>query len=370
MRKFREQLGLARDQLYNRPSGLASGDCVLCVASRLLFTGHRVALAVSVWASIAVLSACGGDVSRAYKPATGPFEVEVVNPVTLEFPALKKQLLLRIAYPAARGRYPLIIFSHGGRLSKDDYTDITDHWVSHGYIVIQPTHMDSASLGFSIAAAGRSGMLEAARTRRLDVKHVLDSLDELQRLVPPLAQRLDRERIVSAGHSMGGATALTVAGLEMVDPRSGAREGFADPRFDALLLISEPGNNPIMPADPWRAVGLPTFVATGSEDYSSRTGQRPSSDKRLYSFPPGFSPPSTPNHYLFINGMDHYLGGVLNSQEIKPDGDPDLDALQIVNGASTAFLDAYLKDDGVAMQFLAGADMNSLTGGRAELDIR
>ncbi len=327
-------------------------------------------LAVSACIGLAILSACARDASRAYQPARGPHEVEVVNPVTLAFPDLDKQLPLRISYPAEGGRYPLIVFSHGGRLSKDDYVDITDHWVSHGYIVIQPTHMDSASLGFSVKAAGPRGMMEAARTRRLDVKHVLDSLHDLERLVPPLAQRLDRERIVSAGHSMGGATALTVAGLEMVDRRNGSREGFADPRFDALLLISEPGNNPIMPAEPWRAVALPTFVATGSADFSSRTGQRPSSEKRLYSFPPGFSLPETPNHYLFIDGMDHYLGGVLNSLEVDPTGEPDLDALRIVNGVSTAFLNAYLKDDDVAMRFLAGAEIADLTGGRAKLDIR
>ena len=103
------------------------------------------------------MSACGRDASRAYQPMRGPHEVEIVNPVTLAFPDLDKQLPLRIGYPAEEGRYPLIVFSHGGRLSKDDYADITDHWVSHGYIVIQPTHMDSASLGFSIKAAGARG---------------------------------------------------------------------------------------------------------------------------------------------------------------------------------------------------------------------
>jgi len=209
-------------------------------------------------------------------------------------------------------------------------------------------------------------MAEADRTRRLDMVHILDSLDRIQSLAPGLAGKIDKEHVVAAGHSLGGGTALTVTGLVLVDPRDGATMGFMEDRFDALLLISDPGNSPLMPDDPWRAVALPTFVATGTDDFSGIA-------KRIkrgfgYRFSEDVIFADTPNHYLFIDGMDHYLGGLI-CRDNAP-GDPDHEAVRIINGVSTAFLDAYMKDDAAALAALSETKMSERAGPRATIELR
>jgi hypothetical protein len=313
-----------------------------------------------------LITACGQDTDTAFKTEPGPHSPVVASPVALEYPDLEKDLMLRITFPDSPGEYPVIIFSHGGRCSRDKYTDFAGHWASHGYVVIQPAHLDSSSLRRAKALGGTQLMAEADRTRRLDMVHILDSLERIQDLVPGLAGKIDKERIVAAGHSLGGGTALTVTGLVLVNPRDGATMGFVDDRFDALLLISDPGNSPLMPTDPWRAVALPTFIATGTDDFSGIARRIKSGFSYEFSADVNFA--DTPNHYLFIDGMDHYLGGLICKDDAP--GEPDYEALRIINGASTAFLDAYLKDNTVALAALSANRMPESAGPRPTIGLR
>ena len=68
----------------------------------------------------------------------------------LDFEKLEKQLPVRISYPVGEGQFPIIVFSHGNGSEGSMYKGFTDKWASHGYVVIQPTHMDSSSLGFQM----------------------------------------------------------------------------------------------------------------------------------------------------------------------------------------------------------------------------
>jgi predicted dienelactone hydrolase len=73
----------------------------------------------------------------------------------------------------------VIVFSHGNGSKGDMYKGFTDYWASHGYVVIQPTHMDSTSLGFETKTNLRefyTQMLIVTDTRRQDMSFVLDSL--------------------------------------------------------------------------------------------------------------------------------------------------------------------------------------------------
>lgn len=312
--------------------------------------------------------AVAGD---AYRPDPGRYAIHVEPSVALPYPALDKDLLLRLTYPEPREdepreneQFPLIIFSHGGRCSRDAYTGFADHWASHGYIVVQPAHLDSSSIE-PPALRGMQMMNTAVRTRRMDLAYIIDSISTIEALVPALRGRIDSERIVVAGHSLGGATAMAVTGVIMVDPSTGEEFGFLDARIDALLLITNPGNSPLMPDDPWRFVALPTFVATGTNDVSSLA--RAIKSKSVFHFPVGAQFADTPNHYLFIDDMDHYLGGLICKP--RPDDTPDQDAARIINGVSVAFLNAYMKDDARALEFLNGQQMPDSVP-RATLSIR
>lgn len=299
-----------------------------------------------------------------YQAEPGGFEIAVQNPLLLDFPELDKQLPLRIAYPVTAGSYPVIVFSHGGGSSKDHYSLLADHWAAHGYVVILPTHQDSRSLGFSIRQAPGEEVLQITNTRRLDMRHILDSFDEIETSVPGLNGKMDPQRLVAAGHSMGGATALAVTGLVLIDKHSGNVSSFSEDRFDALLLIGDPGNRSFNPPGPWRAVAVPAFIATGTNDRGANFG--PTSFQ--FSFADDIEFPDTPNHYLFIENMDHYLGGLICCA--VEGGQPDYESVQIIAGTSTAFLDRYVKDDETASTLIAPGTINRLTGGRATMELR
>jgi len=314
-------------------------------------------------------AAAQGDVNHAYKPERGPFTVKIADSVLLPFPDLDKNLSLRISYPVSTGTaesYPVVIFSHGGRCSRDRYTDFAEHWTSHGYIVIQPAHMDSSSIP-PPEIRGMEMMNESVRTRRLDMRFILDAFDEIQKMVPGIDGRLDAEHVAASGHSLGGGTAMAVTGLVMEDRRGGAPFGMKDDRIDALLLITNPGNSPMMPEDPWRMISLPTFVATGTNDFSSLVRHIDKSES-IFRFAEGVVVSDTPNHYLFIDDMNHYMGGLI-CKEINDD-EPDYEAAGEINGVSTAFLDAYLKDSTLALEFLNALQMPASASPRAKLELR
>jgi hypothetical protein len=120
----------------------------------------------AVGLALAVLWSAAVVASEAYKADAGPFEVVIAADVELDFPELEKQLPLRVAYPGAPGPHPVIVFSHGGGCEKATYSRLTDHWASYGYVVIEPTHTDSRSLGFSFATMEPDVMTKVC-TRKL-----------------------------------------------------------------------------------------------------------------------------------------------------------------------------------------------------------
>jgi dienelactone hydrolase len=315
-------------------------------------------------AAAAILIPTSVLADQAYKPEAGSFEVSVANDVMLAFDKLDKELPLRVAYPVKPGPSPVIVFSHGGGCEKDTYSRFADHWASHGYVVIQPLHSDSRSLGFSFAGMDPDVMMQVVYSRRLDMQHVIDSLDVIESLVPELSGRMDHDRLIASGHSMGGATAMAVSGLEMKNTVTGYVDKFAEDRFDALLLIGDPGTRGFMPEAPWRAISIPVLIVTGTND----RGQKIDESRMKFEVANTASIADSPNHYLFITDMDHYLGGLVCRTDIE--GDPDYDALTIAFGVSTAFLDAYFHGDEESVRFLNGDALPALTGGRASLEIR
>ena len=312
---------------------------------------------------LAVCWAASAAANDAYKVDPGSFEIVAVE-IELPFPELDKQLPLRIAYPGTPGQYPVIVFSHGGGCPKDMYLRLSDHWASHGYVVISPVHADSRSLLPSFAGLDPKTLGQLIYNRRYDMQQVLNSLDTIEAQAPELAGQLDRNRLVAAGHSMGGATAMAVTGLVLEDSSGRFVDRFDEDRFDVLLLIGDPGNRDFMPEGPWRAIALPTLIVTGSNDYGQKFGGGP----MKLDFPDGIEFADTPNHYVFITDMDHYMGGLICRSDVS--GPLDYDAVAITRSVSTAFLDAYAKDDDEARRFLSSDELPGLTDGRATLEER
>jgi len=308
------------------------------------------------------------DVRSAYRVGAGPLEIVTVKRVSLAFPELDKDLQMRLAFPAGGTNYPVIVLSHGNGCSQDLYAGFADHWASWGYVVIQPVHMDSRDLGFSMKGKTLEQMNQVVSSRRADMSFVLDSLSELEKLAPQLEGKIDSDWLIAAGHSMGAGTVMILNGVEMINPRDQSRMVSAEDRFDALIVISEPSNNRMMPQDPWRLARVPTFIATGSEDFSMVGARNGKKSKSAWQLPPDAEKPDQSYWYLYMEGSDHYLGGVICKDNAP--GPRDYDGLNIINGASTAFLEAYIRKDPAALAFLGSGDITNLTNGRATLENR
>jgi dienelactone hydrolase len=316
--------------------------------------------------SALALAACVGSTKpngdAVYHTGPGPYPVEVAN-ITLRDDAQAKDLPLRVAYPATRGRFPVVVLSHGGGASKDDYTRAGDHWVSYGYIVIAPTHKDSKSLGFDMAKAGGPGMTLVMNSRIADMQFIAGHLNDVTARVPGLAARMNTSQLVAAGHSMGGFTALAAAGVRLKNKADGSMLEMPSAGYTALVLLSEPGSNPMMPDEPWRQSPVPTFVYTGTNDKGAETTGRKSPFG--YNVVDNAAAVAQPKHYLWVNDVDHYLGGLWARTDVS--GPADAQGLQIFSAVSTVFLEAYTKNNARARMFLDTADIGPLTQARATL---
>jgi dienelactone hydrolase len=310
-------------------------------------------------AGMSTLSRAG--VEDVYKSGWGPHAVEVINPLILAYAEQDKNLRVRVSYPADEGVYPVIVFSHGAFCSKDDYSLVTDHWASHGYVVFQPTHLDSKSLG----KPDFRKMTAISFSRLDDLSFIVDSFDQIEEMVPDLAGRLDREKLSIAGHSMGAMTAATVAGMRRKHPDGSVLKG-TDNRFDAVVLLSGPGPMPDTPDNAWDDLTMPIYVASGPNDQVNMAGPGAIWEWRITTFT---DTPAGDKYALIMQKMTHPLGGFICGS-VEPGQQLEPEALTLVNGTSTAFLDAYLKNDEAARTYLSDDNVNEASGGMAELRSR
>lgn len=167
------------------------------------------------------------------------------SPALLSYPDLfvdgagnRGPIRVRLTAPAAGRQLPVLLFSHGAGYSGDDYLKLADYWAAHGFVVVQPTHLDARILH---TAADDPRQPRAWHLRRDDMVAVLDALPAIAARTPALAGRIDAARIVVAGHSYGGFTAELLLGATTADPQTGARDDLSDPRILGGILLSAPG---------------------------------------------------------------------------------------------------------------------------------
>lgn len=164
--------------------------------------------------------------------------------------------------------------------------------------------------------------------------------------------------------TLWGATALLATGLVLENPFSKRKTASSEDRYDALLLLSEPGRNPTLPDEPWRSIDLPTFIYTGTNDYGSESGEG-SNISFQYTIMNDKVEPPPPKHYLWVDDVNHDLSGAWCRDPLA--SDYDVEAVAILRGVSTAFLDAYTKRDQAALDFLNTEALPDAAGSRPTL---
>ncbi|WP_307543879.1 chlorophyllase [Streptomyces sp. V3I8] len=271
--------------------------------------------------------------------APAPTPVVSVKPVVLEAPGRGEDLRVRVSAPVTGTGLPIVVLSHGFGSSFDGYGPLADFWAAHGFVVIQPTHLDSRTVGLA---------QDDPRTPRLwrfrveDMKCVLDGLDVLEAAVPGLVGRADRSRIAAAGHSFGGQTAGNLLGLRVLDPVSGREEDLSDARIKAGVLLATAGKGgadltpfaaehfPFMNPD-FGHMTTPALVVAGDRDDSPLSVRGPEWLADPYFLSPGGK------SLLTLFGAEHSLGGIAG-YEARETTDENPERVALVQRVTLAYL--------------------------------
>jgi len=250
-------------------------------------------------------------------PVSAPTPVVSVSPVVLPAPGRPVDLQVRVSAPVTGRELPIILLSHGH--GNTNYLSsligcapLADFWAAHGFVVIQPTHLDSSTV--SVDRNGPEGPL-FWRSRVEDMKRILDQLDRITASVPGLNGRLDRSRIAAAGYSLGGHTAAMLLGMRTTDPNGGTEVDLADPRIKAGVLLAAPGRGadltataaqrfPFLKGSSFAEMTPPTLVVAGDKDVNPNFTDRVDWRADAYFLSPG------PKCLLTLFGAEHSLGGV------------------------------------------------------------
>jgi len=272
-----------------------------------------------------------------------------VAPVTLSAPGRAVPLEVRVSAPATGSDLPVIVFSHGNGWNLDGYAPLTAFWASRGFVVVQPTHLDSRRNGFGFDHP----VFPSIWTERIaDLTRVLDQLDAVEAAVPGLAGRVDRDRIAATGHSWGGQTAQALLGARIVDEEGHVGGDMSDGRVTAGVLFAATGlggddlhpfaqaNFPFMRPS-FGELATPTLVVAGDHDQSRMSSRGPDWFTDAYTHSPGAT------DLLTLHGAEHSLGGIVG-YEVAETTDEDPERVAVVQRLSTAYLRTALRVDGGA----------------------
>jgi predicted dienelactone hydrolase len=298
---------------------------------------------------------------RPYKKDAGPHAVQV-HLFDWTDAGRNRLVPVKIYLPEGKGPFPVIVFSHGLGGSREGYEFVGRHWASHGYVSVHPQHLGSDDGIFQGAGGDLGDALgfTAAAARLLDVHFVLDRLETANREAGPLRGKLDLRRPGIAGHSYGSWTTLVIAGQTL--PGEGIR--FADPRFKAAIALSPSlvQRAKDTAAQSYGTIRIPMLHMTGTLDDSPIGPFPTAADRRI-----PFDHIRGAAQYLAIfDGGDH---SIFAGYGAAP-GSRDALFLDLIREGSTAFWDAYLKEDAAAKRWLAEGGFAAALGKAGRWEVK
>ncbi|MDZ8092867.1 MAG: alpha/beta hydrolase [Nostoc sp. DedQUE05] len=119
---------------------------------------------------------------------------------------------------AATPDKPVIVFSHGFASVRTDLRYLAEHLASHGYVVAALEHPGSNAANIDLALQGKTRVMKPQEflNRPQDISFVLDELAKLNQTANyPLQGKLATTNAMVVGYSLGGGTALALAGAEL-----------------------------------------------------------------------------------------------------------------------------------------------------------
>jgi fermentation-respiration switch protein FrsA (DUF1100 family) len=289
--------------------------------------------------------------------------------ITWHDAARNRDVPAKIYFPRdVAGKLPVIVFSHGLGGTREGYEYLGRQWAANSYISVHIQHAGSdasvwrdnphPALAVVLAAS-----FQNAVDRGLDVHFAIDQLANIEDDKPALKGRLDMTRIGVAGHSFGAQTALLSAGEHLggTQLQMPVLNTLADARVVAVIAMSEPVlsiTKENLDAS-YGKIGIPTFFMTGTKDDSPLRETMAPNRRLAYDHTA-----ATPSLLLTLTGGDHFVFSG-RSRGGRPLDPPQQKLVRI---ASTAFWDAYLKNDSTAKDWLLGDEFTQLINDQATFE--
>ncbi len=260
----------------------------------------------------------------------------------------------------AKGRFPLVIVSHGYRGWPESMSYITENLASKGYVVAGIEHGD---LPFTDAAGFAASFGLTASTRARDQQAVLARFIQLASTSGnPATASVDVEKVALIGYSMGGFGALATAGAGY-DPESAAYRSLpagalsdqadgrraADRRIRAVVAIAPWGAQP--PHRSWspasmKKLQVPLMISGYAEGIRWVFDHATGSDRHLLLY-------RNARHNVGGNPLPAEASGAFKFREMFEEPVWRADRLNAINQHFiTAFLNLHLKGEAAAGTYL------------------
>jgi predicted dienelactone hydrolase len=283
----------------------------------------------------------------AVDPAFHPAHVDL----TVRDAARDRDIPIRVYLPANTAPEPVILFSHGLGGSRAGSVFLGEHWAARGYVAVflqHPGSDDSVWKGKPVSermrAMKQAASLDNFLLRVGDVPAVLDQLAVWNAAkTNPLAGRLDLKKVGMSGHSFGAVTIEAVSGESL--PMEG--QTFTDPRIRAAIAFSPSSPKTGSAANAFGSVKIPWMLMTGTKDVAPIGDQDVASRLAVYPALHG-----APKYEVVLYNAEH---SVFTDRPLPGDREPrNPNHHRVILALSTAFWDAYLRDDAGALAWLNG----------------
>ena len=305
-----------------------------------------------IWVLLATsASSATSPIDAPYDPLLiGKYQPEQID-LTVRDDKRSREIPIRLYLPKEKTPAPVVLFSHGLGGSREGSAYLGRHWSLRGYAVVFLQHPGSDDSVWKdqpprerMQAMRQAADLENFLLRVDDVRAVLDQLDHWNRSAGnALSGRLDMKRIGMSGHSFGAVTTQAVSGQRFV---RGA--GFTDARIKAAVIMSPSGaRRGGDPAQAFGGVKIPWMLLTGTKD-TAPIGEVDVAN-RLTVFP---ALPPGGKYELVLFNAEH---SAFTERQLPGDSLPrNPNHHRSILALTTAFWDAYLRNDANALKWLDG----------------
>ncbi|HVU90574.1 MAG TPA: dienelactone hydrolase family protein [Pirellulales bacterium] len=252
--------------------------------------------------------------------------------------------------PCAEGAFPLVIFSHGAGATRQQSMYLTEHWASHGYVVVAPDHQFNTVFD----NAGGLGGIQSGIDRPHDCSFVIDRMLERNgNAADRLYQHIDPQRIGATGHSFGGYTVMVLAGAT-VDAQE-ARKMFGkeleqgdfshpDPRVRAVIAYA-PVGPPLLSPKSLAEIKIPVMVFAGTHDLILPLEKHQLPLFESLGGPAFLATIEGGSHFCFNNAAFTSLARLVRTDKMLEEHVDRAVADVIVKSLSLAFLNRYVAGD-------------------------